>query len=557
RGSRTQCADVHAMLFHGRLWAFVHGRKTPIATGPVLLVAQRMVVAVRALVDGWQAGRPTNVRLRTGAFSVGLRLDKRERASLAIRTPAGEVRIDDVRPEEVALPMLRVATDLIRALIASDRSQSKNLRVCALRDEARALRKSVREQGKPDGFTNPDAERLRLAAPLPAALTAPALPAPSGAMRFEARWQIELDGLDAERTFFCGDRIVLGGRAHCVAVDRNTGDVLWAREGAARASMAGATLLRIDDEGGVEFCSVEDGEAFATTRITGGAGVRSVQLSAAGSRSVAILDTEGLSAYDLRTGQPNWRVRARGGAIELTRAGRLLLLTDGSAVHAIDGVTGEDLWRFAVRGRFSHAPAVIGRQRPLAIAVTDGRRGQVYGIDLSSGQERFRLSLGEAPGAAPVGAGDVALLTLGDERLIAVDEAGEVRFDVADPGLSIGASALVVDDLLVTNTPGGGIAGTELTTGGPRWTELLGDPIGDEVPRCLEPVLRGGALFVPAGDVYVVRPADGAVLGALDGELVPDRLRVDERGWVYVAEESGHVAAHSPARSLRLIRGGA
>jgi hypothetical protein len=32
-------------------------------------------------------------------------------------------------------------------------------------------------------------------------------------------------------------------------------------------------------------------------------------------------------------------------------------------------------------------------------------------------------------------------------------------------------------------------------------------------------------------------------------------MRVDERGWVYVAEESGHLAAFAPAPQLRLVKG--
>jgi len=53
----------------------------------------------------------------------------------------------------------------------------------------------------------------------------------------------------------------------------------------------------------------------------------------------------------------------------------------------------------------------------------------------------------------------------------------------------------------------------------------------------------------------VVRPSDGAALsGAIADDLVPDFLRVDERGWLYVAEESGHIEAYAPIPNLRLVR---
>ena len=114
----------------------------------------------------------------------------------------------------------------------------------------------------------------------------------------------------------------------------------------------------------------------------------------------------------------------------------------------------------------------------------------------------------------------------------------------------------MVDGDLIVNVPGGCVTALDLETGSTRWTRLLGDPLSDEVPRQLEPILRGGALFVPAARVHVLRPSDGSVLGEVQCELIPDRIRVDERGWVYIAEESGHVAAYAPAPTLRLIPGG-
>ena len=37
-------------------------------------------------------------------------------------------------------------------------------------------------------------------------------------------------------------------------------------------------------------------------------------------------------------------------------------------------------------------------------------------------------------------------------------------------------------------------------------------------------------------------------------DLVPDLLRVDERAWFYVAEESGHLRAYASAPQLSLVR---
>ena len=48
---------------------------------------------------------------------------------------------------------------------------------------------------------------------------------------------------------------------------------------------------------------------------------------------------------------------------------------------------------------------------------------------------------------------------------------------------------------------------------------------------------------------------DGSSIGApLPGALLPDWLRVDERGWIYLAEESGHLLAFAPQPHLSLVR---
>jgi hypothetical protein len=143
----------------------------------------------------------------------------------------------------------------------------------------------------------------------------------------------------------------------------------------------------------------------------------------------------------------------------------------------------------------------------------------------------------------------------GPNRLVAFGADGEPTWQTDDPG--IGGAALVVDRNLVVNAPGGRLTALDVGTGEHRWAHSLAHPVADEVPRRLEPVLRGGALFVPATSVHVVRPSDGVSLGpALPSDLVPDAIRVDERGWVYVAEESGHIAAYAPVPQLRLIPGG-
>jgi hypothetical protein len=51
----------------------------------------------------------------------------------------------------------------------------------------------------------------------------------------------------------------------------------------------------------------------------------------------------------------------------------------------------------------------------------------------------------------------------------------------------------------------------------------------------------------------VLRPDSGEVIGELPCDLIPDLLRVDDSCNVFVAEESGHIAAYSVAPQLKLV----
>lgn len=561
-------ADVHALLFDGELWAWVRGHHVPLVRGPIMLAVQRMVETVRTVVEAAASGRPVNVRHGAGGFQYGVRLDASGRASMSLGTGDDAVAASALDVAQVTLPVLRLTSDLLRALVAVDRGQSRNLRVRSLREEVRGLRRAVRQRDTSQGFENDDTDRLRIAAALTdnELTPSPASRAPVPSLRFGERWRIAIDGLDASSTFFCGDRMVLATPRHMVAVDRDRGEVIWAREGNGGTTlMAGRVLLRLSPEGDVELCDVEDGESYAVARIAPRVSGPACGLLTSGGAlpPVAVLAEAAhrLVGLDLRTGEPRWRFTSRsGGSFRLERSGRVLLVTCGDgAVHALDVVTGEDLWRFSERVRFAQAPTVCGETVVAVAGEPNSQRGAAFGIDLFSGRNLWRTELGAGVTAPPVSAGRMALVATNDTLVHALDAAtGELRWKAPDPGLGAGAAALVVDEMLVTNAPAGELRCTELASGSTRWSRTLADPVADDVPRRLEPVLRGGALFVPAASVHVVRPTDGTDLAAhMPCDLVPDLLRVDERGWVYVAEESGHVAAYAPVAHLRLVRGGA
>jgi outer membrane protein assembly factor BamB len=562
-------ADVHALLFAGSLWAFAGERSVAVFEGPVMLAAQRMVAAVRALIDAWQADRNVHVRLRSAGFWVAVRRERRGKVALtlgggrdALTWPALEIR-------DAALPILRLTSDLIRKLIAADRRQSQNLRVAALRGEVRALRRIIRARERLESFQNADPERLRLSEPAPErtsrAIARAAMAVPPASLRYSQRWSAEIDGLDASSVYLCGEQLVLASAKLTVAVARGTGEVLWSLPTAGAVTMlAGRALLRLLPDGELSLHEVGDGSPYARAQITPRSGSEGSALFAAGGTlpPMAVLNEtrQHLVAIDLRTGQPRWRFRAHGDSgLQLARSGRVLLVTSGDGtLDALDLASGEVVWRFSDAVRFCLRPTVCRETAVVVAGSPSGGTGAIYGLELYSGRLLWQRELPAGPSSEPVNAGPVVIAPYGRSqkaRLLAVDpRTGAPRWTQPDPGLDNGAQALSLDHTLVVNAPSGRAVALDLESGETRWTRALSNPLTDDVPRQLEPALRQGALFVPSAQVHVLRPQDGTALCQVGCDLVPDWLRVDERGWFYVAEESGHLCAFAAAPHLSLVR---
>lgn len=560
-------ADVHALLFDGELWGYAHGRRIPLVRGAIFPAVVRMVSAAKGAVEAWEAQRPLHLKLKAGEFGIALRLARAGEAMVTLVGHTGEATtLPALDLSSALLPILRLAADLVRTIASADRSQSKNLRLASLRDEVRALRRIVRTRARQKSFTHRDPELLRASAIGDATdreIFFPALTEP-GRLRLSLRWRAEVDGLDAGSTFLCGDRLVIATPRSQLALSRDSGELLWLREAQATATfMCGTSLLCVGADGELTLCDLSDGEVHARTRIAPRVGgpLLGMFVGARGTPPVAVL-TEGrdrLVAIDARTGGARWSFRFPGrGDFRLTRAGRILLVVTGdSTLDAIDVASGEVLWRWSDLGRISLPPSV-SRDHAVAIA-NHGPDAALLCFDLFSGELRSRRGLPASPNVSPIATDALAIVaSLRDEApaLTAYDVAtGDERWRVDDPGLGEGGAALVVDRHLAINAPSGCASAIDLATGQYAWHQRLSDPTRDDVPRRLEPVLRGGALFLPSASVHAVRPADGCMIGGpISDRIIPDFMRVDERGWMFIAEESGLVEAHAPIPTLRLIK---
>lgn len=562
----TRSADVHAMLFGGQLWAWVRGRRVPLVRkGPLLLAVIRMLGVARALAQAWEEERAVHVRLRSGSFLVGVRREKGGEVALSMGSDEdGVVTVPALDVEDVILPILRLTSEILRALVSVDRSQRLNLRISSLRDEVRELRRIVRSRTKNAGFANDRAAAFRRELEESDETPLEVAP-PKTSLRFAPRWTAVVDGLDASATFFCGDRLVVCNDRRAVALDRDTGEGLWQIEGEATTSvLADQALVRIAPSGRIELRHLGTGELLLETKVQPRTGAMTALHVSGGSIPSTLIVSEGrdrLVGIDLRTGEPRFRYTARGAtSFRAQRAGRLLLVSFGDThLDALDVVTGEVLWRFAGTRRFTTQVA-LHRDTVFAVGGEIGRgEATLYAIDLASGTVRFERQLGASVTASPMNLGDRILvpLTGGRRGVIAAFSVvdGTELWQANDPGIGVGAGTLVIDERLVVNAPSGRLHALDARSGETLFTRSLSHPVRDEVPRRLTPILRGAALFVPAAMVQVARTHDGTAVGTPPPcDLVPDVLHVDERGWMYVGEESGHILALAPLPHLSLVR---
>jgi len=605
--SGVERADLHALLVRGRMRAEVRGRAVELGDGYPFLFAERVLDLSRRALDAWERGQPFFTRMDAGGVMLGLRSnadDDLPRAALTLgpasradrmRGPLSETRpllevlprLSDDAPAsrrgtatfpelslfDVIESALAFGRALVRAVIRRDRAQGTNLRLAAFRRDLRLLNDALRDVRRQDSRINPAPESYRAFAEnrraRPSADGAPL--SASARLRYSQRWQALVPGIDLRATFLCGDRIVIGAAAETFCLERTTGELLWRTNTPRAASVVTpAGIARIGNDGAIALHDFATGDvtlrAWIAPRVSGPCA--GAVVSSAGLPRLLIV-TEGerhLVAIDLTSGEARWRYlwssSGRSGALRLKRAGKLLYVASGdSALTAVDVQTGAVVWRIRDRLRFVAAPTV-DHESLFAIAGGSSSAAALHAVDPFSGQLSWTARLLSTPNSVegpPLLAGSsvcVAVRARSGLRLAGFHrDTGKQLFETETPVAPVGTSWLAVDDLLVGNTPTGELVGVDASTGAVRYRHSFCRTVESDVPRRLEPVLRSGALFVPHVDVHVFRPSDGAHLAQIGPcDAIPDLLRVDERCDVYVAEESGHMAAFGVGPRLSLVK---
>ncbi len=563
-------SDLCALLARGKVTLRAgHAELNLAATYPFLLAEELLSLAEEAL-RAERDERPLFRRSEIDTLKLSLRSTPAERG-LVLKVRSGSIdaanagaALAGIDPRAFAHAAARFALGLEAAFTSTDPAQASNLRLQHFTRAARALEQELAAAAD-DSLPNPDPDSYRSFG-LPRRESSRGTWEHGGKMRFSPRWVAAVPSIDLAATFQCGDRIVIGSPRQTACLDRTTGAVIW-RRALPRAACVPTPfgLARITHDGEVTLHELERGEARFTLHLSprnGGGAVGAVVNAPGLPRLLAVAERDrSVTAIDLVSGDVRWRYTApRPAAFKLRRAGRLLLVAGGdSALVALDASTGEVVWRVRDKLPFTGDLSI---DRDALFATAGGPVGptRLVKIDLWKGELCWTRELPARPtlGQVPLVTPDTVAVPTRDRRgsgvLALARETGELVFG-HEPGLCAPTTAwLAVDDLLVGNSASGALVGIGAADGRTHYQRSFPRHVDADQPRRLEPILRSGALFVPQHQVHVVRPSDGSELGVLPSDLIPDLLRVDEDLNVYVAEESGHVAAFGVAPRLSVVR---
>jgi outer membrane protein assembly factor BamB len=565
-------ADLFPLLFRGDLVLTVGKSRRGLGDAHLFLLAEQLVALASAALRA-RPGRPGTLRrLLPGGVSCGVELDGRGDAILHVSdgsaedSGAGGWRLPPVPCRDLAVAAKSFGARLVGAVVAVDPSQRHNLRLTAFR---RALRELAAELGAglPAPIRNeaPASYRAFVESAPPPAVSSRPVP---GKLRFEEAWRADVPGLDLHAVFVAGERMVVGSTRELACIDRASGHILWTRRTHRAASvMTPAGVARIGADGLLAVHDVATGDSIFRVQLRpcSGASTSGAVIATPGLPRMLLVGegSRHLVAVDLASGEVRWRraVKSRDAQsrqpVRLRPAGKLVVVASGEPVlAALDLLTGEVVWRTAGAGRYVHAALDAGELFALSVG---SDAASVERIEPWTGTVAWRTTLprGMRP-SAPIAAGGSVVIAAKPPRgepgaaLVALDRAtGTVRWE--RPPTRGRLACVGLDDLVLCNGEDGTLVALDAQSGEARWRRLLCEGRAADRPAALAPVLRSGALFVPQAELYVVRPADGALLGRLPTDLVPDALRVDAECGVYVAEASGYVAAYRALPALRLV----
>lgn len=564
--------DLHALLTKGVLSVESRGRTVTVPGVYLLLAVERLLALGAEALDASEQARPLFRRVQVGQLRIGLRRGPGDgplaftlgRASQDSDSPP--LTFPELPASVFVTASAELALALAGAFVKGDPGQSRNLRLGKMIDLANGLLERTEARKTVESITNPEPEAYRTYAPPSRRDESRGRWEHGAKMRFLPRWVATVPHIDLRGTLLCEERIFVGTYRELVCLTRDSGEVVW-RSASARAGtvVTASGLARVFADGRVTMHDLETGlvrfSARLVPRSAGGAtgavvhtpGLPKLLVMAEGERQI--------TALDLVSGEIRWRHTARApGSFRVRRAGKLLIVAGGdSTMVALDATTGDVVWRHCERLPFT-GDLVVDADAVLAVSGSPQGPSWLHRIDVWTGKHVWAAPLEGRPpsGQPPLVSDQVIVMPVRDARgigAVGVRRAtGEVAWQHAVGVSARTAAWITIGDGIVANTAEGTLVCLDAATGSTRFSHVFSRQVEADQPRRLEPVLRSGALFVPQHQVYVLRPRDGEIIGAVPGDLVPDWVRVDEGCGVYVAEESGHLSAFAAAAQLTRVK---
>ncbi|WNG47994.1 PQQ-binding-like beta-propeller repeat protein [Archangium minus] len=545
RSAREKGPALASLLCPGEVWLALPER--PVAwraPGPPFLTALELARQAADLARAVELGEP-----RYSFEPAGIRPE------VSLDLKAGEARLGGttlpLQGEALVAAMYHLGQALAVALSERERSLASNPYLVELTERCREGLSHLRGAVQPP-------EQGAAVVPARTALSSGAsrplkVPGRLRRLRFENLWeQRKLAAADEGRLMMGRQSLVYSSPQMACAFDRKTGKQLWRR--AATHGVAASV----------------DGYSLAASAVR----VCGFQGKGAGARWLH--DHDGL----------------RIGPTLLRQDGLLLTLSDDRTALAFNEVTGREMWRLAPpRTRRSH----LALQAHRALLATDS--GYLYGLDLTDGQVRFRVSatlpfLGPPVPwgrrfVATLGQGSHFALLLSDAHtgesawtfemslalpsvplpsgkrlyiagelegegvLLCIDSSGQTRWQrVLHLGPGPFALARLPGAVLVTSALG---AAARLNEDGE--VDWRVGAAGEQLSRALQPIISRGVVLVPGERVRAVDPHSGHVLAEVRAGAGLMAMQADAQLNLYFLDELGTLSAYRLGSHFAVVGG--
>ncbi|HTN79400.1 MAG TPA: PQQ-binding-like beta-propeller repeat protein [Acidimicrobiales bacterium] len=210
--------------------------------------------------------------------------------------------------------------------------------------------------------------------------------------------------------------------------------------------------------------------------------------------------------------------------------GRLYAGATDKKVYALDA-RGFFLWSIEVDDNVATRPAVA---RGIVAFASEG--GSAFGIDATTGTQRWRRSLGGAAVASPAVVNDTVVFgsDLGGIHAFDIDD-GKTRWSRSAKGSVEGALASDADGFVYAADGGGGVSAFAADTGAQRWQVTANDTFRTG-PAVVDDLV---VVVGDSGTVYAFDAADGALAWAHSGGFVGPAAATG--GHIAIARSDGNV----------------